>query len=120
MRGVPRVRPCEPVTLLSEAQARKLINAEITDLALREKEPLRAIHPEANRSMGVRRQDEVSLEQIGVGLTQVERWLADPDSLQLGVRTLPDDEIDALNGKGLRSEIGKRVGPLCAALRGAA
>ncbi|MCX5224755.1 hypothetical protein OOK39_45210 [Streptomyces sp. NBC_00264] len=69
--------------------------------------------------MGVRRQDEASLEQIGVGLTQVERWLADPDSLQLGVSTLSDDEIDALNGKGLRSEIAKRVGPLCAALRGA-
>lgn len=111
-------RMCEPVTLLTESQARKLINAEITDLARRKKEPLRAIHPEANRAMGVRRRDEASLEQIGVGLTQVERWLADPDSLQLGVSTLSDDEIDALNGKEVRSEIAKRVGPLCAALRG--
>ncbi|KUL48988.1 hypothetical protein [Streptomyces sp. NRRL S-1521] len=112
--GVCRV--CAPLPLLTDDLARALMNEQLIKLSRIKKEPLRALHPQANRVMGVRRRYEASLPQLAVGLAHIEQWLADPETLQLKVRTLAVDEISTLGAGELRAEIAARVGPLCAAV----
>ncbi|MFI7337064.1 hypothetical protein ACIBUY_03890 [Streptomyces sp. NPDC050085] len=111
--GVP-CRMCEPVNLLTENQARQRINWGVEQLAAALGIHERRVNGIVNDSIGEKSRSEVSLAQLGLALTHVERWLEDPHSMPTGLPALSWEGLDMLHGAELRKLLATYVGPLAA------
>ncbi|MFJ1756565.1 hypothetical protein [Kitasatospora sp. NPDC088134] len=105
-------RVCDPVSLLTDDGARRRLNNLAAQLGRLFRQPLRVIHPQINRAMGVRQRGEADLEDLVVGINEAERWLADPSTLVIPAPVLREEEIAGLDLKEARVEIALRVGVL--------
>ncbi|MGW8065921.1 hypothetical protein ACVV2G_27530 [Streptomyces ziwulingensis] len=114
--GVP-CRTCEPVVLLTESQARQRLNWRVEQLAAATGIHGRRINGIVNDSIGAKTRSGVSLAQLGVALTNVERWLEDPSSMPSGLPAPSYEDPDKLYRAELRKLLATYVGPLAGALR---
>lgn len=110
-------RTCEPVVLLTEGQTRQRINWKVEQLAAATGLHGRRVNGIVNDSIGTKTRSGVSLAELGVALTNVERWLEDPSSMPTGLPALPCKDLDTLHGAELRKLLATYVGPLAGALR---
>ncbi len=109
-------RVCEPVTLLSENQARQRLNWRVEQLVSATGRHGRTVNTLANDSIGVKTRKGISLVQLGAALTHVEQWLADPASMPAGRPAISRADLDQLHGAELRNLLTTYVGPLVKAL----
>ncbi|WP_407842111.1 hypothetical protein ACE1OC_42935 (plasmid) [Streptomyces sp. DSM 116496] len=109
---------CQPVPVLTQSRARRLLNDLAAEVGRKLKKPLRVIHPVINDAMGIRFRDQVTLELLIRGLAHTEDWLSDPSSfpVPLSQSRLSAEEIDEADMTGLKREIASRVGPLARAV----
>jgi hypothetical protein len=109
-------RVCEPVTLLSENQARQRLNWRVEQLASATGRHGRAVNTLVNEAIGVKTRKGISLPQLGAALTHVEQWLEDPSSMPAGRPAVSRADLDQLHGTELRNLLTTYVGPLAKAL----
>ncbi|MGA5442260.1 hypothetical protein ACPCKW_22460 [Streptomyces griseoincarnatus] len=109
-------RVCEPVTLLSENQARQRLNWRVDQLASATGRHGRTVNALVNESIGVKTRKGISLSQLAAALTHVEQWLEDPSSMPTGRRAASRADLDKLHGAELRNLLTTYVGPLAKAL----
>ncbi|MFF1405092.1 hypothetical protein [Streptomyces sp. NPDC058294] len=114
--GAP-CRTCEPVVLLTENQARQRLNWRVDQLAAATGIHARRVNGIVNDSIGAKTRSRVSLAQLGVTLTNVERWLEDPSSMPMGLPAPSYEDLDKLHEAELRKLLATYVGPLAGALR---
>jgi hypothetical protein len=114
--GVP-CRTCEPVVLLTENQARQRLNWRVEQLAAATGIHGRRVNGIVNDSIGVKARSGISLAQLGVALSNVERWLEDPSSMPTGLPAPSSEDLGKLHGAELRKLLATYVGPLAGALR---
>lgn len=110
-------RTCEPVVLLTEYQARQRLNGRVEQLAAATGIHMRRVNGVVNDSIGAKTRSGVSLAQLGVALTNAERWLEDPSSMPAGLPAPSGEDLDKLHGAELRRLLATYVGPLAGALR---
>lgn len=110
-------RTCEPVVLLTENQARQRLNWRVEQLAAVTGIHARRVNGIVNDSIGAKTRSGVSLAELGVTLTNAERWLEDPSSMPTGLPVPSCEDLDKLHGAELRKLLATYVGPLADALR---
>ncbi|MFI8007845.1 hypothetical protein [Streptomyces sp. NPDC086010] len=108
---------CEPVVLLTENQARQRLNWRVEQLAAATGIHGRRVNGIVNDSIGVKTRSGISLAQLGVALSNVERWLEAPSSMPTGLPAPSSEDLDKLHGAELRKLLATYVGPLAGALR---
>jgi hypothetical protein len=77
----------------------------------------RRVNGIVNDSIGAKTRSGVSLAQLGIALTDVERWLEDPSSMPTGLPAPSYEDFDKLHRAELRKLLATYVGPLAGALR---
>ncbi|MFG3517594.1 hypothetical protein [Streptomyces bobili] len=110
-------RVCEPVTLLSDLQARQRLNGQVEQLASATGRHGRTVNSLLNEAIGVKTRKGISLSQLGAALTLVEQWLENPASMPTGRPAPSSADLDQLHGAELRNLLATYVGPLAKALR---
>ncbi|MGW0206096.1 hypothetical protein ACWDZ8_09810 [Streptomyces sp. NPDC003233] len=110
-------RLCEPVTLLSENQARQRLNRRVDQVAAGTGRHRRTVNTLINEVIGVKTRTGNPLPQIGAALTYVEQWLEHTSSMPTGRSALSGAALNKLHGAELRSLLTTYVGPLANALR---
>ena len=105
-------RVCEPVTLLSENQARQRLNWRVDQLASATGRHGRTVNALVNEAIGVKTRKGISLAQLAAALTYAEQWLKEPSSMPTGRAAVSSADLDQLHGADLRKLLTTYVGPL--------